>query len=180
MGKGIVIGLIIGALVVYLALSQNAPEEAPSAANLSEAPEYVANKAVVEAMFAAFTAEDLDTWSGVVADSVKWTTPAYGAELDGGTKDDWRALLQGYNDGFDDVTMQQSFWLPGLDEYTSEPDGSVRLYVHWKGTHTESGVVAEPWYYANFELEDGKITRASEYMDVGGMMNHIAAAAAGN
>ena len=53
------------------------------------------------------------------------------------------------------------------------------LYVHWKATHTESGVVAEPWYYANFELEGGKITRSSEYMDVGGMMNHIAAASAG-
>ena len=178
MGKGIVIGLIIGALVVYLALSQNAPEEAQSAANLSEAPEYVANKAVVEAMYKAFMDEDMETASALVADSVKWTSPVYGSELDGGTKDEWRALLQGYNDGFDDISMQETYYLPGLDEFTSEPDGSVRMYVHWKGTHTESGVVAEPWWYANLELEGGKITRIVEFMDVGGMMGHIAAASA--
>ena len=179
MAKGIVIGLIIGALIAYMALSPNSPDEAQTSTNLSEAPEYVANKAVVETMFKAFMNEDLEAWSVLVADSVKWTSPGYGAELDRGTKDEWQADLQGYNDGFDDISMQQSFYLPGLDEYTSEPDGSVRLYVHWKATHTESGVVAEPWYYANFELEGGKITRSSEYMDVGGMMNHIAAASAG-
>ena len=94
MAKGIVIGLIIGALVVYMALSQNAPEQAQTGGNLSEAPEYVANKAVVETMYKAFMDEDMETASALVADSVKWTSPAYGSDLDGGTKDEWQALLQ--------------------------------------------------------------------------------------
>ena len=173
----LVIGIIIGALVVYLAL--NSSEDAQTSINLSESPEYVANKAVMEAHFQGLMDEDLEAMSAQVADSLKWSAPAYGAVAYAGSKDDYIKDVKFYLDNFDNITIQQSIYLPGLDQFTSEPDGSVRAYVHWKITHTESGVVAEPWYYGSFELEGGKIVVAVEFMDVGGLMNHVATASAG-
>jgi len=173
----LIIGLIVGALVTYLVL--NPSEEVQKSAKLSESPEYVANKAVVEAMFQAHMDEDMEAWSALVADSLKWSSPSYGSVSQAGTKDDWTAVVKNYQEEFDDLAHQQSVYLPGLDGVTAEPDGSVRVYVHWKGTHTATGVVAEPWYYANYDLEGGKIVAAMEFMDVGGMMNHIAAGSAG-
>ena len=173
----VIIGIIIGALVVYLAL--NSSEDAQTSTNLSESPEYVANKAVVEAMFKAHIDEDMEAWSALVADSLTWSAPHYGSVNGAGTKEGWAAVLKAYQDNFHDMSIQQSVYLPGLDQFTSEPDFSVRVYAHWKGTHTASGVVAEPWYYANYDLAGGKIVNAVEFMDVGGMMNHIDAASAG-
>ena len=53
----LIIGIVIGALVVYLVM--NSSEDAQTSANLSESPEYVANKAVAEAMFQAVMDEDM-------------------------------------------------------------------------------------------------------------------------
>ncbi|HIG45121.1 MAG TPA: hypothetical protein EYQ20_01365 [candidate division Zixibacteria bacterium] len=171
-----IIGFVVGAAAVYLLVPPAGDTEKDS--NLSNSPVYLANLAVVKSMHQAHMDEDSETWSTMIADSLKWSSPEYGSVNQAGTKEDWAALMKSYQDGFDDISIQQAIYLPGLDSVTAEPDGSVRVYIHWKGTHTSSGVVAEPWYYANYDFEGGKVVAASEFMDVGGMRNYIAEAAA--
>jgi ketosteroid isomerase-like protein len=172
-----IIGFVVGAAAVYIFLVPPAGDT-EEASNLSNSPVYLANLAVVKSMHQAHMDEDMETWSTMIADSLKWSAPSYGSVNQAGTKEDWAELLKSYQDDFDDISIQQAIYLPGLDAVTAEPDGSVRVYIHWKGTHTSSGVVAEPWYYANYDFEGGKIVAAVEFMDVGGMRNHIAEAAA--
>ena len=171
-----IIGFVVGAAAVYLLVLSTGDTEKVS--DLSNSPVYLANLAVVKSMHQAHMDEDMETWSTMIADSLKWSAPSYGSVTQAGTKEGLAALMKSYQDDFDDISIQQAIYLPGLDAVTAEPDGSVRVYIHWKGTHTSSGVVAEPWYYANYDFEGGKVVAASEFMDVGGMRNHIAEAAA--
>lgn len=82
-------------------------------------------------------------------------------------------------DEFDDLAVEQVVYLPGLDGVTSEPNGSVRVYVHYNATHS-SGLKIDPWVYLNISsFEGGKITSYQSFGDVGGVMYQIAAASAG-
>ena len=175
----LIIGIVIGALVVYLVM--NSSEDAQTSANLSESPEYVANKAVAEAMFQAVMDEDMEAWAATVSDTVKYTSPLYapGTATGVGTKEDWMKDTQRLVDNFDDFSIEQAVYLPGLDGQTAVPNGSVRVYVHWNATHL-SGVKVDPWFYYNFDkFEGGKITTYGAFGDAGGVMNNVAAASAG-
>jgi len=175
----LVIGILIGALGAYLVL--NGPAEAPAPVNLNEDPAYVANKGVVEAMFQALIDEDMEAWSATVSDTVKYTAATYtpDATPNSGTKEDWMKSVQNGMDNFDDLTIAQAVYLPGLDGATAAPNGSVRVYVHWNATHS-TGVKVDPWFYYNIDkFEGGNITTFQAFADVGGVMNQIAAAAAG-
>ena len=161
-----IIGFVVGAAAVYLLVPPAGDTEKDS--NLSNSPVYLANLAVVKSMHQAHMDEDLETWSTMIADSLKWSSPEYGSVNQAGTKEDDAALMKSYQDNFDDISIQQAIYLPGLDSVTAEPDGSVRVYIHWTGTHTSSGVVAEPWYYANYDFEGGKVVAATDHRYRGG------------
>ncbi|SVD82938.1 uncharacterized protein METZ01_LOCUS435792, partial [marine metagenome] len=103
------IGIIVGALVVYLALNSSGGVQ--TSTNLSESPDYVANKAVMEAHFQGYLDEDLEAMSAQVADSLKWSAPAYGSVAYAGSKDDYIKDVKFYLDNFDNITIQQSIYL---------------------------------------------------------------------
>ena len=44
-----------------------------------------------------------------------------------------------YMTNFKDVTFENAIWLPGVDETTLMPDGSVRVYGTWKGVSIATG-----------------------------------------
>lgn len=175
----LIIGLIVGALVTYLVL--NPSKEVQKSAILSESPEYLANKAVVEAWFQAIIDEDMEAWVATVSDTVKYKPAAYAPRVDpaAGTIEAWTKDTQSLIDNFDDFALEQSVYLPGLDGVTEKPDGSVRVYVHWNATHI-SGVKVDPWFYYNFGgFDGGKITSHGSFGDEGGVMSNVAAASAG-
>ena len=168
-----IIGFVVGAAAVYLLVPPAGDTEKDS--NLSNSPVYLENLAVVKAYHDAIINEDIETLATMVSDTVKYNSPAYGSTV--GTKEDWTGFLQEWFDNFEDFAIEEVVFLPGLDGVTAEPDGSVRCYVRWNNTHS-SGVKVAPWYYANYDLEGGKIVTALIFGDSGGVRNYIAEAAA--
>src|SRR6185295_3974221 len=94
---------------------------------------------------------------------------AYGAP--DGTKEDWKKALSFYLANWDSLKLKDARFLPGVDSTTQEPDGSVRYYGKWTGVH-KSGVRTSSTFYGSLEFNaESKITDASEFFDVGGLIN---------
>jgi len=132
---------------------------------------YEKNLAVLKSMISAYENEQIDTWSGFVADSAVWNPANYGAVP--GNKETWTAALRGYVAAWDSIKLMNANFLPGVDQITKEFDGSVRFYGLWIGSH-ESGVETSLSYYATADFNaDGKLTVYSEYFDAGGLLAAI-------
>jgi hypothetical protein len=81
--------------------------------------------------------------------------------------------LAAYIADWDTLKLMYPDFLPGIDSATHEFDGSVRYYGIWNGIH-KSGVRTSVNFYATYDFDkDGKIVNASEFFDVGGLMNAI-------
>jgi len=140
----------------------------------------------------AFNEENIVDLSATMADSLKWSPPAYNGNLILG-HEDAKATFQSYFDQFDNITFTEgqglvnpdspAYWAgsafsSGEGMATSSPLG-MRIYGTWSAIHTESGAkIYNKWYgVLNFN-SDGKIADISEWMDVNGMQvqieNHIA------
>lgn len=132
---------------------------------------YESNLASLKAGISAFENDQIDGWSASVADSVVWNPAAYGASP--AKKDDWKKTLSMYLANWDSLKLINPSYLPGVDSATKEFDGSVRYYGQWNGVH-KSGVHTSVNYYATFEFnKDNKVISASEFFDVGGLMNAV-------
>jgi hypothetical protein len=72
------------------------------------------------------------------------------------------------------LKLTKTTFLPGVDSTTLQPDGSVRFYGVWVGTH-KSGQQTSSKFYGSYDLnKDNKITSGDEYFDVGGLLNAVA------
>ena len=82
-------------------------------------------------------------------------------------------MLLAYVTDWDSLKLNYPDFLPGIDSATHEFDGSVRYYGIWNGVH-KSGVHTSVNFYATYDFnKEGKIINASEFFDVGGLMNAI-------
>lgn len=132
---------------------------------------YEKNLAVLKASIASFEKEDIDGWAASVADSAVWRSPAYGDTVT--TKAHWKESLKYYTDNWDNIKLNNSIFLPGLDSATHEMDGSVRYYGRWDAVHS-SGVATHVAFYGAYDFnKDNKVTFGTEFFDVGGLMNAI-------
>lgn len=119
----------------------------------------------------AFENEKIDEWATTVADTTIWNSAAYGSSP--GTKEDWKKMLTSYIADWDSLKLNYPDFLPGIDSATHQFDGSVRYYGIWNGIH-KSGIRTSVNFYATYDFNtDGKIINASEFFDVGGLMNAI-------
>ena len=75
--------------------------------------------------------------------------------------------------GFENVTFTEAIWLPGVDETTLLPDGSVRVYGKWSGNNIASGKVFAVDAYHYFNVQDGKIIASGDFFDATGMVMAI-------
>lgn len=136
---------------------------------------YEKNLASLKKGITAFENEKLDDWAATVADTTIWNSPVYGSSPAG--KADWRKSLSNYIADWDSLKLNFPDFLPGIDSATHEFDGSVRYYGIWNGIH-KSGVHTSVNFYATYDFnKDGKVINASEFFDVGGLMNAINAKA---
>jgi hypothetical protein len=132
---------------------------------------YEKNLASLMSSITAFENEKMDDWAAFVADSAIWNSAAYGAAP--GKKEDWKKELTAFTRDWDSIKLKNPNFLPGIDSATHEFDGSVRYYGEWDGVH-KSGVKTAVNFYGTCEFnKDGKIVNASEFFDVGGLMNAV-------
>ncbi|MFI5186820.1 MAG: nuclear transport factor 2 family protein [Chitinophagales bacterium] len=132
---------------------------------------YEKNLAVVKSAVAAFEKKDIDGWAAAVADSAKWSSPAYGDTVN--TKAHWKESLTVYLNNWNDLKLTNPNYLPGVDSATQEPDGSVRFYGVWVGTHKSGQKTSDKFYGAYDFNKDNKIVFGDEYFDVGGLINAV-------
>ena len=71
---------------------------------------------------------------------------------------------------FEDVSFNDGVWLPGVNNETLIPDGSVRVYGTWTGKSVDSGKEFSIDTYHWFEVENGKISKSGDYFDATGMV----------
>ncbi len=167
--------LLFIAVVSLMVLSCNNEEKKeaaePSNKNADMKATYEKNVSIIKSAVAAFEREDLEGWAASVADSCHWDSPAYGDTV--ATKAHWKESLKFFMDNWDNFKLNNAMYLPGVDSLTHEMDGGVRFYGWWDGTH-KSGVKTHTSFYGTYDLnKDGKITSASEFFDLGGMMNAV-------
>ena len=63
------------------------------------------------------------------------------------------------------VTFENQIWLPGVDEESLIPDGSVRVYGTWKGESLETRKPFSVDSYNYFDVTDGLISVSGDYFD---------------
>ena len=132
---------------------------------------YEKNLATLKDGIAAFENENIEQWAATVSDTTIWNAATYGASP--ATKEDWRKSLVAYFAEWDSIKLYYPDFLPGIDSATHEFDGSVRYYGIWNGVH-KTGIKTSVNVYATYDFNsEAKIVNASEFFDVGGLMNAV-------
>ena len=127
------------------------------------------NKGIANESFNLFIAKDLEGMMDMHSESLIWS-PA--STTDSLSKDEFRAGMKEWMEEFDEFKFVDRQFYPGVDE-DFIPNGSVRTYGTWLGTH-KSGKETVTKYYSVLEFsEDGKITADLEYFDVGGVFDQL-------
>ena len=161
-------------LSVALAACTQAPKTDETASKRASALAlYQQNMTALKTGLQAFQNEQIDIWAQGIADNCVWNSGMYGSSP--GTKADWSNVLSSYATDWDSIRLNNAVYLPGLDSASFEPDGSVRYYGQWTGLH-KSGVRTSINFYGTYEFDTtNKIVNASDYFDMGGMMNAVMA-----
>jgi hypothetical protein len=160
-------------LLASIACNQDSKTTDDTAAKKSDEAKamYEKNLGALKTAIVAFENKQIDAWAATVADSAKWAPPAYGAIE--AKKDDWKKVLSMYMADWDSLKLVNPNFLPGVDSATHEFDGSVRYYGTWTGVH-KSGVHTATNFYGAYNFnKDNKVVFATEFFDVGGMMNAV-------
>ena len=79
-----------------------------------------------------------------------------------------------YMTNFKDVTFENAIWLPGVDETTLMPDGSVRVYGTWKGVSIATGKSFSLDSYHYFNAKEGKVYESGDFFDASGKLMAVA------
>ena len=80
--------------------------------------------------------------------------------------------MTGWMTEFEVFSFDERQYYPGVDD-NYVPNGSVRVYGTWNGTHN-SGAQTVTKYYCVLEFnDDGKIVTDLEWFDLGGVFDQI-------
>ena len=132
-------------------------------------PDYERNLEITKQWFDVFVTEDFDATMEFYADNVEYQSAFYGGPLM--NKEALGEYIKGWQDAMEDISWEAQNYLPGVDPETSLPNGSVRTYGHWSGTHSVSGKSFKGlWYhYLTFD-ENGKIIEGGDFGDATGLV----------
>ena len=182
--------LALLAMVMFFACKQTAEVEEEMATEEAAGPDYAdfdRKVAVIAAFYEAHGNEDLAAQTAMISDTLQWSPPGYNGNKWLG-KEELLAALKGYHDGFDNIKFTSGiitaddkvggFWSGSVyPEETATNDADViRVYGTWNATHTESGKEIGVKFYSTISVNaDGQIAAASDYFDVGGIMDQIEA-----
>ena len=154
-----------------LACNNEKKEDTASKGDADMKALYEKNLAVVKSAIAAFEKKDIEGWAANIADSATWSSPAYGDTVH--TKAHWKESLTAYANNWTDLKLTNPNFLPGVDSSTQQPDGSVRFYGVWVGTHKSGQQTSSKFYGAYDFNKDNKVVSGDEYFDVSGLINAV-------
>lgn len=127
------------------------------------------NKEIADKTFDLFIAKDLEGMLNMYSDDLIWS-PAN--TIDSLSKADFEQGMKGWMTEFEVFSFNDRQYYPGVGD-NFVPNGSVRIYGTWVGTHN-SGAQTVSKYYAVLEFNDeGKITADLEWFDVGGVSDQV-------
>ena len=135
---------------------------------------YKANQALAEKFLNTYVSPtDYDTFASMIADDIQHQSPMYGQGIVG--KEAVYEQAKFYMNNFSDVSFNDAVWLPGVDNESLVPDGSVRVYGTWKGVSNASGksFSVNSYHYFLFN-EDGKVVQSGDFFDATGMIMAVA------
>ena len=189
--KKLFLSLIVIALLSFVACKESSKvetTETEDSTEVAEAPDYAAFNQKVESLRSFIKAhenEDLNALKELLSDTLKWSPPAYNGNQSLG-KDDYLAVLQGYQEYFENIKytegiilgdIKENGWWSGSafpEESASSTPDVIRMYGTWTATHTESGKeIGVKWYAISWVNDAGKIAQMSEYFDVNGIAAQI-------
>ena len=156
-------------IITFIALFLSCDQPAPANSDYDKGIAiFEKNKSTANESFNLFIAKDLDGMMDLHSEGLIWS-PA--STTDSLSKDEFRAGMKEWMAEFDFKFVDRQFY-PGVDE-DFVPNGSVRTYGTWLGTH-KSGKETVTKYYSVLEFnEEGKITADLEYFDVGGVFDQL-------
>ncbi|MAR26229.1 MAG: hypothetical protein CMC50_02225 [Flavobacteriaceae bacterium] len=157
-------------VITFIALFLSCDQPAPSNTDYDKGIAlFEKNKVIANESFNLFIAKDLEGMMDMHSESLIWS-PA--STTDSLSKDEFRTGMKEWMTEFDEFRFIDRQFYPGVNE-DFIPNGSVRTYGTWLGTH-KSGKETVTKYYSVLEFnEDGKITADLEYFDVGGVFDQL-------
>lgn len=127
------------------------------------------NKAIADKTYNLFIARDLDGMMDMHSEDLIWSPANTNDTL---SKSAFRDGMAGWMSEFDAFSFENRQYYPGVDE-NFIPDGSVRTYGTWIGTH-KSGKQTITKYYSVLQFsDDGKVIADLEYFDLGGVFDQL-------
>ena len=135
---------------------------------------YRENAKVVDAAFKAYSKKDLKEFATYQADSLK----VHSAQFGGKDMNKAEFLERSVNifKLINNINVKVTL-LPGVDEVTLKPDGSVRAYVIWSADYVNNAPESDLKSYFSLKLDkDHKVYDHDEYFDVSGWFQVASAA----
>ena len=121
--------------------------------------------------------KDIDKFTALYSDSVKWSPPNWNGNVILG-KEDLRVAAQSYMDNFDDLSFKPGGAIIGEDGAyfggstfseigkTSNSPNRLRIFGIWSGKHIESGAPFHLKFFIIQEFnDDGKVISLNEWFD---------------
>ena len=134
------------------------------------------NAKVVDAAFKAYSNKDLKEFATYQADSLKVHRAQFGGK--DSNKAEFLERSANFFKLINNINVKVTL-LPGVDEVTLKPDGSVRAYVIWSADFVNNAPKSELKSYFSLKLDkDHKIYDHDEYFDVSGWFQVASAAPA--
>jgi hypothetical protein len=132
------------------------------------------NAKVVDAAFKAYTKKDLKEFATYQADSLKVHSAQFGGK--DSNKAEFLERSANFFELINNINVKVTL-LPGVDEVTLKPDGSVRAYVIWSADFVNNAPKTDLKSYFVLKLnKDHKIYDHDEYFDVSGWFQAATAA----
>ena len=132
------------------------------------------NAKVVDAAFKAYSNKDLKEFASYQADSLKVHNAQFGGK--DSNKAEFLERSVNFFKLINNINVKVTL-LPGVDEVTLKPDGSVRAYVIWSADFVNNAPKSELKSYFSLKLDkDHKIYDHDEYFDVSGWFQVASAA----
>ena len=153
-------------LFILVSCNQNTPDTSAFDKGLAM---FEKNKAIADKTFNLFIAKDLDGMLNMYSDDLIWSPANTSDSL---SKAAFKEGMTGWMTEFEVFSFDERQYYPGVDD-NYVPNGSVRVYGTWNGTHN-SGAQTVTKYYCVLEFnDDGKIVTDLEWFDLGGVFDQI-------
>ena len=153
----------------FAVVSCTTPPQADTSALDSGIEKFNKNKDIADKVFDLFIAKDLDGMLNMYSDDLIWSPANTSDSL---SKAAFKEGMTGWMPEFEVFSFDDRQYYPGVDD-NYVPNGSVRVYGTWNGTHN-SGAKTVTKYYCVLEFnDDGKIVTDLEWFDLGGVFDQI-------